>query len=522
MFPRRSLLMTSILALALAGCDGGGGDGDGGLDAGAGDDAGPAFTCTDVMQLTGVLDDTVTVTFDTAMTETRPRDLGLACGNTEAELRWAPQEVVEFTVPGEPGTTYAVEFTTNLPGTDADFNTVIQARDACESVPAAAFPPRCFDDVAADEFRSSGAITVAGGTILYFVVTGYSEPPADQMTVDRGTVEVGFTVRRGDAPTISSGYLRLANDDVRIQLTGNDPNADVRGVAMNFYGSDGALLDIYGDGEATEDGDVFVQRFDEPPATGMDWTGGVWVRTTEVNLGPYLRSADVAEVQFRVYDAAWALSAPLRRPIEEGTLVGLGETCDDERYCRREMVCSTGMCIPEATVARACDGATDIPIPATTTMGATEIRRGVTGAGLGLMDIPADCAGGDAQAGIGAETIYKVDVPLDAFDLLVSTDSAGTGSTDTLLVVRSQCPDSGTILGCNDDIAMGNARSALELRDLTMGTYYVIVERYRGLAMGTIPHELTVTVRPIVPAGEPCDAATTRCATGTCTGGVCM
>lgn len=522
MSSRRSLLSVSFLALALGACDGGGAGGDGGLDAAGGGDAGAPFTCAEVTQLTGILDDTVSVTFDTAMTETRPRDLGLACGNTEAELRWAPQEVVEFIVPGEPSQTYAVEFTTNLPGTDDDFNTVIQARDTCEAVPASAFPPRCFDDVATDTFSSTGAITVAGGSTLFFVVSGYSEPPAEQMTVDRGTVEVGFTVRRGDAPTVTDGYLRLANDDVRIQLTGNDPNADVRGVAMNFYGPGGELLDIYGDGVASEDGDVFVARFDEPPATGMDWTGGVWVLESEINLGPYLRSADVAQVRFRVYDAAWGVSAPLMRPIEEATLVGIGEMCDDERFCRREMVCSTGVCIPSSTVGALCDGAPDITVPATSVMGATVTRAGVTGAGLGLMEIDAACTGGDALAGIGAEAVYKVDVPLDAFDLLVSTDNPGSGTTDTILLVRRACPDSGTVLGCNDDVAMDNVQSALELRDLTMGTYYVIVERYRGLREGTIPHELSVTVRPVVAAGQPCDAATTRCATGTCTAGTCM
>lgn len=521
MFSRRSLLMTSILALGLAGCDGGTPGTDGGVDAAIEEDAGPPLTCANVMQLTAVLDDTVSVTFDTAMTETRPRDLGLACGNTEAELRWAPQEVVEVTIPGDPGSTYAVEFTSNVPGTDPNFNTVIQARDSCEHVPAQSFPPRCFNDIAADEFRTSGAITVPGGTVLYFIITGFSDPPAEQMTVDRGTVEVDFTVRRGDAPTISDGYLRLAGDDVRIQLTGNDPNADVRGVAMNFYGSDGALLDIYGDGAATEDGDIFVVRFDAPPATGMDWTGGAWVYATDINLGPYLRSARVAEVQFRVFDAAWGVSAPLRRPIEEGTLVGLGETCDDDHYCRLEMVCSSGVCVPDAAVGRLCDGAPDISVPATEFMGATVTRMGTTGAGEGLIDIPGDCVRGDVYAGIGAEAVYKVDVPLAAFDLLLTTDLPGTGMTDTILYVRSQCPDSGTLLGCNDDVASGVAGSQLELRDLTMGTYYVFVERYRGLASGTIPHELGVTVRPIVASGQTCDAATTRCATGTCTAGMC-
>ncbi|MCB9595407.1 MAG: hypothetical protein H6719_21990 [Sandaracinaceae bacterium] len=513
---RRSLLLSCLLVLGA--CDGGGGSGDdGGLDAGeALVDAGPPLACATMTPLMGVLDDTVSVTFDTSMTETRPRDLGLGCGNDEAELRWAPQEVIEFTVPGDPGSTYAVEFTSNLPGTDTSFNTVLQARDTCETVPTGAFPPRCFDDVAATEFRTTGAVTVPGGTVLYVFVTGYSEPPPEQMTVDRGTVEVGFTVRRGDPPTLSDGFLRLANDDVRIQGTGTDPNADVRGLALNFYGPDG-LLDIYGDGQATLDGDIFIVRFDDPPATGMSWSGGVWVRGTASNLGRYLRAVGATQVQLRAWDAAFGLSEGIMRPIEEATLVGLGETCNDEIFCRQEMVCSSGACIPGSAIGALCDGAPDITVPATSSMGATTNRSGATGAGLGLITVDAECiADGNPNGGIGAEAVYKVDVPLEAFDLVVSTDNPGTGAmTDTILYVRSSCPDSGSILGCNDD-TMTSAHAALELRDLTFGTYYIFVERYGGLAMGSLPHEVSVMVRPIVPTGQPCDAATTRCTTGAC------
>ncbi|MBX3275161.1 MAG: hypothetical protein KF729_33155 [Sandaracinaceae bacterium] len=521
MLPRRSLC---VLLASLAGaCDGVAPASDGGLlDASVGLDAGPSFTCSEVTPLDAILDATVRVTFDTAMTETRPRDLGLVCGNTEAELRWAPQEVVALSVPGDPASTYAVEFTTNLPGTDARFNTVVQVRETCERAPTGGFPPRCFDDTAMGEYRSTGAITVRGGSTHYFIVTGFSQPPASQMTVDRGTVEIAFTVRRGDAPALTDGSLRLVLDDVRIQATGTDGDADVRGVAMNFYGPDGDLLDIFGDGEATEDGDVLIVRFDDPPALGTTWTGGVWVRAADLNLGPYLRAVQASRVGLRAYDAAWATSPMLMRPIEEAVLVGLGEACDAETYCRPEMVCSGGACIPSAAVAGLCDRAIDITVPATAEMGATVTRMGATGAGRGLMEIDPSCVAGDAQAGIGAEAIYKVDVPLARFDLLVTTDLPGTGSTDTIVLVRAACPDSGSVLACNDDVAMGNVRSSVELRDLALGSYYVIVERYRGLAMGTIPHELGVTVRPVVALGELCDAATTRCASGACTDGTCQ
>jgi len=523
----RSLALISSLALGLIACDDATppGDGDGGLDASVEVDAGAVYTCEGEMeQVTGVIDDTVNVTVDTSMVAETPRDLGLGCGNDEAELRWAPQSVIEFTTPGDPSRTYAVEFTTNTPGTATDFNTVVQVRDSCAQVPSPPFPPRCFDDVAAGEFRSTGAVTVPGGTVLYFLVTGYSDPPAEQETVDQGVAEVAFTVRGGEPPEVTGGFLRLALDDVRIELTGTDPDANVRGVAMNFYGPEG-LLDIYGDGEATEDGDIFVVRFDEPPATGFDWTGGAWVRSDEVNLGPYLRAVSATAVQFRVFDAAWGISDPLMVPIDEATLVGLGETCDDESFCRPELACSTGSCIPSSQIARVCDGAAELVVPATPNMGATVTMMGSTGEGPGVVAVDAMCSP-NPNAGIGQETAYKVDVAIDRFDMQITTDLPGSGTTDTILYVRSACPDSGTTLACNDDVdaAAMNFQSEIELTDLAAGTYYVFVEQWggSGTGMGSPPHEIGVTLTPVVPSGEVCDEATTRCASGmACTAGMC-
>lgn len=521
----RSAFVLSILALGLAACDGGGGGDDAGVGDAALPDAGQPLTCTVVTQLTGVIDSMVSVMLDTTMTEERPRDLGLTCGNPEAELRWAPQEVIEFTVPGPATETFGVEFRSNLPGTDMNFNTVIQVRDTCETAPQGRFPPRCFDDIAMDELRSEGAVTVAGGTVLYFIVTGYSEPPAAQMTVDSGVVEVDFFVRASTPPTIASAFLRLVADDVRIEVTGNDPNADVRGVAMNYYGPDGALLDIYGDGAATEDGDVFTVRFDSPVATGFDYTGGAWVRAADINLGPYLRGAGATRVRFRVYDAAWGVSEPFDADIAEAVSVGFGEPCDDMIFCRPEMVCTAGACAPSAPIAVMCDGATELAVAANPLTAVSASTTGTIGAGMGLIGIAATCAAdGSPTSGAGAEKAYKIDVAIPNFDLLITTDLPGTAMmTDTMVYVRSNCADSGTTLDCNDDIGAMNLHSDLELRDLTAGTYYAFVEIYGGVPMGTVAHEIRVTVRPLIASGGACDMAgvENRCRTGACTAAMC-
>lgn len=514
-----------LLSLALVACDGAAPVVDAGHDAGTAmsdagpPDAGPPLACTDRRRLDGVLGETVSTMFDTRMTETRPRDLGLGCGNVEAELRWAPQEVVELHVPGTGPV--AVELDTVFDGdTDIEFNTVLQVRRECERAPAGFFPPTCFDDVAANDFRSRGAFTATGGEVVYIFVTGYSAPPAAQGTVDRGRVRLDVRVRASSAPTLTSGSLLLALDDVQIQASGTDADADARGVAINFYTAAG-LLDIYGDGEATEDGDVYVVFFDPAP-TATDYTGSAIVRATDVNLGPYLRAVGATHARFRAFDVAWALSAPLMVDIEEAELVGFGEECDSTRVCRPEMTCVAGTCGATGAVATACGAAIPLSVPPPEGEATSVTRAGSTGAGRGNFLPSSTCASPDGA--VGAEAIYSVTVPegLTA-DLLVTTDLPGSGSTDTILYVRRACADSGTELACNDDLSASNLRSSVEVRDVVEGTYFVFVERYGGLASGSAPHELRATLRPVLGSGEPCDGTGTlnRCAAGACTGGVC-
>lgn len=480
----------------------------------AGADAGLPLTCTTTTPLTPVMGETVSAMFDTTMTETRPRDLGLGCGNPEAELRWAPQEVIELQVPGTGPV--AIAFDSAVSGTDDGFNTVIQVRRDCETVPSGIFPPTCFDDASATEYRSRGAIQAMGGETLFFVVTGYSEPPPMMSTVDRGRIQIDFTVQANTAPTATSGYLRLANADTLISATGMDAESNVAGVAMNFLGPDGELLDIYGDGEATMDGDVFYVFFAPRPTTAA-FTGRARVLGSEVNVAGYLRAVEASAAILRVFDAAWATSAPLEVPIEEAPLVGFGEACDEENVCRAPMTCSAGACAATGAARAVCEGGTVVTIETPTDVATSTMLAGNTGAGMGQFE--ASCAEG--MPTIGAERVYIVAIPEGTFDLQVTTDLPGTGAIDTIVYVRRLCPDSGTELACSDDIAAGNFQSAVVVPDLTMGVVYVIVERNGGLAMGTVPHEIRFTLVPVRASGETCDVAgvTSRCATGsTCAG----
>ncbi|MCZ7683084.1 MAG: hypothetical protein M5U28_31450 [Sandaracinaceae bacterium] len=286
----------------------------------------------------------------------------------------------------------------------------------------------------------------------------------------------------------------------------------------NFYDASG-LLDIYGDGEATEDGDVYVVFFAPAPTTA-DYAGEAVVPATVANVAAYLRAVDATHATYRVFDSAWAMSAPLRVDIEEATLVGFGEACDGTHVCRPEMTCASGTCAVQGPPAVACSGAIDLGAAAD---GVPVTRTGTTGAGYGVF-APSTACVADPNGGIGAETIYTVTVPAGVTaDLILTTDLPETGSTDTILYVRSTCGDSGTELGCNDDRARSDVQSDVTLMDLTEGTYYVFVERYGGLASGTIGHALRATLRPVLGSGEPCDdtGATNRCASGACSAGTC-
>lgn len=486
---------------------------DGGTDAGP-PDGGPPLACARTTSLDAVLDDTVSVMIDTRMTETRPRDLGLTCGNTESALRWAPQEIIELHVPGTG--LLAIDVDTVFPETTATFNTVIQVRRECETVPAD-FPPVCFDDAGAMEARTQGRFTVMGGETVYLFVTGYSEPPPETGQVDRGLVRLDVTLRANTAPTVTSGALVLALNDARITAQGNDPDGDARGIALNFLAADGSLLDIYGDGTASADDDVFIVRFNPAPTT-PDYDGLATVLGTQVNLAAYLRGVRSPTARMRVFDSAFAMSEPFDAPILEATLVGWNEPCDTTHVCRPEMTCVGGTCGAAGPIGTACGAAIDLMIPPPAPdMASTITRTGTTGAGAGNVTVPTTCVA-QANGSIGAETTYSLTIPDGTFDLSLTTDLMETDDTDTILYVRRECADSGTMLACNDDRAPMDFQSDIQLNNLTAGTYYVFVERYGGLQTGTIVHALRATLRAVLASGEACDPAgvQNRCAMGPC------
>ena len=484
-------------------------------------DTAPPYTCATSTTLEGMFEGTVSVTLDTSMTEERPRDLGLACGNTGAELRWAPQEVVEFLVPGQGEV--GVTFDTVFPETDSAFNTVIQVRRDCESVPVGIFPPTCFDNVSAEEVRTQGGVSAMGGDTLYFIVTGFSEPPAESGQVDKGTVRLDITVAPNSPPSIDAASFLLSQEDTLITVEGSDADGDAQGVAMNFYAGD-ELLDIYGDGEATEDGDIYTVFFEEA-SDEVAFSESVTVFGAQVALAGFLRSVNATRVRLFAFDRIWTLSEGVDVEIAEAEVGGLGDPCGEaNQICvAGELECVDAVCEPVAAVQAACEAATAVEVPAIMTEAVSVTQEGTTGAGMGDFAPLVGCIG-QQPATLGAETIYSVEVPEGVVvDLAVTSNLDGTGDTDTFLYLRATCADAASELACNDDRAAMDLRSDIAAADLAAGTYFLFVETYGGLQSGTAPHALQFTFTPVLPSGEACDddGVLNRCQGDPCADGVC-
>jgi hypothetical protein len=530
-------LLLALAPLSLSACDGDGETDAGMADAGVATDAGAPLACEQPLELQGTLegDGRVEVDFDTTMTMVRPQDLGRECGNTNAEVRWAPQQVVAYQVPGDGPV--SVEFNTVNPGTTEEMVVFVQARvNDCGAIPSGRFPPFCFGPVQPNtmmpdegEWRSSGQLQANGGDTIFFFVTGFSSPSIMGL-VDRGTVRFQVTALENEPPTMSRALLVLDETDLRVEASGNDPNANARGVLLNFFDASGDMLDLYGDGEATLEDSNFLVRFDDPVSTGFDWNGGAWIRSVPMDdmtqLGEFLVAQNVTQALVRPFDAPNGIGEGMMVPLQEATVVGFNEACDEVTLCRAELECdATEMtCQPTAIVADACNNAQDVVL-STIENEAVTVTVMNNPRGMQSRFSPADgCVPPGAAA--GGESVYAFDTPPSlTFDLIVDADTAGTGATNTAVYVRNGlCFDQAAEIGCNDDASPGNTASTLELMDLTGGSYFIYAEDLVAMMPpGSGAHELEITVRPVLDTGATCDPdeLLNRCAVGPCNEGIC-
>ena len=471
-----SLLAPPVLSLvAIAGCDSSTpmmGNDAGAPMPDAGRDAGPPpppYSCEEAHVVMGALGSTQTERYDTSMTMTRPRDLGLTCGNVEAEVRWAGQEVIEYHVPGTADQVIGVDVSTATMGTEDAFDTILQFRTDCESVPTVAFPPTCFDNTSSD-IHARGGFEARGGDTVYIVVTGFSDPPAAAGTVDEGMVQVDITATLNTAPTLDAATVSIPTAvRTTVSAMGMDAEMNARGALIRLYQGD-TLIDIDGGG-ADPNSDFFAIDFDS--VTG-NYAGTAASSPNPDGSGLFLayalRASGATQVGVEVYDVAYATSDEVRVPIDDAA--------------------SAAACGSAAPVTLTDPGA---GMPQTGTVMGNLVGPVSSIDDFGLMW--GSCAAG--QAGFGREAIHSVTVPAGAWDLVATTNVAASGSTDTILYMRSACASAATELGCQDDInyAGGEYQSEVRVMNIAPGTYYLFVEQFQG-GMGTAPYGLSVTLTP--------------------------
>lgn len=480
-------------------------------------DAGVA-PCDEIMVVNGESGQTATIELDTTTITTVPRDLGLACGNPSYELPrgWAPQQIIEYHVPGSGPT--MVRFSTANEGTAPNFNTVIQVRSTCEDAPTAPFPPSCFDDSPSGDARAEGGVQTMGGQTIFFVVTGYSNPPAEAMQVDRGPLRLELTPQSNTAPTVEAGNVELVQSQFRLVANGTDAERNVRGISMKLYNRR-SQIDLDGDGDRDEQD---VLNIDLDPSaityTGNDFAIDFVLSGSVSRLGTFCRG-QCTEVALRVYDVGYAMSDEVRAPTRSVSRPsGVGGSCATT-LCGENLVCNASMvCEPSMAAAAFCDAAPGITFTNTDTAD-TQTQSGTIRGGLGLFLI--SC--GNTQSGevsIGREALVAVDVPAGTFDLSATTNTSGTPEAlDTLLALRRECAETASEAACNDDLSSTDRQSEISVSNLGEGRYFLLVEPFRGLADGTsAPFEVSVTLTPVLASGATCDPQriANRCAGAAC------
>lgn len=453
------------------------------------------------------------VMFDTTMSDTRPRDLGLECGNPVAR-RWAAEEIIEYHVPGTGPV--GVTFTTQNMGTDESFNTLVQVRTACATIPAPSASPTCFDDVSGTDARTTGGVQVMGGDTIYLVVTGYSDPAPVTMTVDTGRVRIDIVSNPNTAPTLTAATASLTPTSLDIVASGNDAEGNVAGYTFGLSTSAGRV-DFNGDGVGNA-ADIFAVPFTSRTGAPPAWEGRASMTTQGVAAFCMRMGVSCTSATLVAYDSAFLLSNELVVPIRTPVVVGVGEACDPDHICGTGMAClgDPAVCTisPAATAACGMAAVLAVPTPTTMTTRANVMTTLVAGS-PGLFSAPAMCAPMSAD---GVERIFRIDVPMGTYDLTVTTQLAGTAATDTVLYVRGTCLDASTSLGCQDDIGGMVRSSTVEVRGVTEGDYYAFVESYSAEAG---PVQFEASLRPVLATGAACDPAgmQNRCAGGACPAG---
>ncbi len=309
-------------------------------------DAGPVSDpCDDAMRVTGSLTEVTEVMLDTSMIETRPRDLGLTCGNVTAQY-WARQQVIELTVPGTGP--LALYVSTQNMNTAMDFHTVVQLRTECSTPPTGMETrPTCFDGgITAEDFRTDGGLMVRGGETLFVYVTGWSDPPAIDMTEEEGPVRVTFEFAPNTAPALTGGIgVLTAANVIQMHVEGTDAERAPEFLGFGLVTARGGL-DFNGDGAL----DYFGANISRTVGTTPNFSGEAVVPAAS-RLGEVCRMNACNQLSVFVVDQASLQSATRSIPLVLGQFVASGVACDATHLCDLGLTCDVASSVCGVVVA---------------------------------------------------------------------------------------------------------------------------------------------------------------------------
>ena len=424
---------------------------------------------------------------DTTRGARGPLDL-VNCGNT-SPLSRPPQDVLAVRVPGTGMTAIRFDLRT---GTDAEFDTLVQVRTACDVAPIHA-ATTCFDNVE-DVVQSAGSFTAMGGSTVYLVVTGFDG------AVSEGAYTVTFEAINNAPPVLAAASARRVNSErLEVRGTGSDADANAVGFALQYLNASGALI------SGASGVGPFAMDFDsEPPGA---FTNALATRAL-VALEPAFASA--TSLRVALIDALGATSATRDVRIEDRMEMAYGESCDALRGCVEPNVCEAGTCQATAPLRAACSAAMSVTLDAPNSTSTVSRQAAGIPIGAGLFN---------SCRGLGGERIFNVTVPNGRADFIVSTVVDGTAATfDTVVYIRRVCGNALTEIACNDDYGVeGDYRSRAEARDIAAGDYAVFIDSFAPIdPRVTVAFELVL--RPVLATGAACDSAgvLNRCAAGAC------
>lgn len=458
-------------------------------------------TCASPRAVTGELDTTATITIDT--TGGVPGTLSLTECGAAAEMQVAPQAVIAYTVPGTGDVTLL--FTTDTEGSDAELDTVVEIITDGPCADAPIDSTGCFDDInyTAGNVKSGGTITATGGSTIFFILTGYADA--------EGVISLDVHPFINTPPVLTTATLNVGTIRALARLTGSDTTMDVDHATVRLLGPEATPLDLNDDGmvDAT---DTVSLDFDTA-LTGMATFTGT------ISLGgaalARVSSLEPVTAEFTLVDVAGAASSVVTATVTYNS-DSLGAACSEASPCGNveEISCVSETCTASAAVGTACEVLTPITVA---TPAAGSSASGMT---TGTTGVAASGVGGTCQRVHLTPSVYSVVVPEGAYDLIATTDVAGTDAmADTVLSVRSTCSDISTERACNDDAGEA-AHSTIEYLDAPAGTYALFVDQYVGATPPTagLAFGLQVTLRSVIDAGATCDptGVMNRCSTGAC------